>query len=79
MDTVRIELNRELMTVLEGVAAAEQRSAQEICREAVEEYLHRHEPPVADRSSPLRRMIGFIKEGPTDTSKSHDRRDGDDR
>jgi len=39
MTRVTIELDRELEEALEGVAAAERKSARELCREVVEGFL----------------------------------------
>jgi hypothetical protein len=81
MASVTIELDRELEEVLEEIAASEQKSAQDLCREAVERFLRERDPrargPESDRYSVLRRMIGLVKEGPTDASIHHDLRPGD--
>jgi len=81
MTRVTIELDRELEEALEGVAASEHKSAQQICREVVEGFLRRRlaqaRGPETDRYSSIRKMIGMVKEGPADASIHHDWRAGD--
>ena len=81
MASVTIELDREMEEVLEEIAASEQKSAQDLCREAVEQFLRERGPltrgPESDRYSALRRMIDLVKDGPTDASIHHDLRPGE--
>jgi|GEM_PF-1436966 len=81
MTRVTIELDRELEEALEGVAAAERKSARELCREVVEGFLRQRlaqaRSPETDRYSAMRKMIGMVKEGPTDASIHHDWRAGE--
>ena len=68
--------SRVLRKLLEGVAASEHKSAQELCREVVEGFLRQRlaqaRSPETDRYSAIRKMIGMVKEGPTDASIHHD-------
>jgi hypothetical protein len=79
--SLTIELAPELEEALEGLAAAEHKSAQELCREVVEGFLRqrlaRTERLKPDRFSALRKMVGMVREGPKDSSIRHDRRDGE--
>jgi hypothetical protein len=81
MTTVTIELDHELEEVLEGLAASERKTTQQVCREALEAHLLRRVAPSsgqgADRNSALSRMIGMVKKGPADASTHHDRRAGE--
>ena len=81
MTRVTIELNREFEEALEGVAASEHKSAQDLCREVVEGFLRQRlaqaRSPEMDRYSVMRKMIGMVKEGPKDASIQHDRRFGE--
>jgi hypothetical protein len=78
MATVTIELDDETARLLRDLAAAESRSTQEVCLEALDRFLHSQgrtpRAPVADRHSALRKMIGLVKEGPSDASIVHDQR-----
>jgi len=81
MTRVTIELDREFEEALEGVAASEHKSAQELCREVVEGFLRQRlaqaRNPETDRYSAMRKMIGTVKAGPTDASIHHDWRAGE--
>jgi hypothetical protein len=81
MTRVTIELDREFEEALEGVAASERKSAQDLCREVVERFLRQRlaqaRSPETDRYSAMRKMIGIVKEGPTDASIHHDWRAGE--
>ena len=76
MTRVTIELNREFEEALEGVAASEHKSVQDLCREVVEGFLRQRlaqaRGPETDRYSAMRKMIGMVKEGPKDASIQHD-------
>ncbi len=81
MSQVIVELDAELERLLQHLAGASGRSTEDLCREAVQEFLQgrlrpRREPE-PDRYAPLRAMIGLSKEGPTDSSIYHDYRPGD--
>jgi hypothetical protein len=79
MATVTIELDDETARLLWDLAAAENRSTQDVCLEALDRFLKSQgriaQTPVADRHASLRKMIGLVKEGPTDASIVHDKRD----
>jgi hypothetical protein len=83
MTTLSIELDEAERQQLRDLAAAEGRAEPEICREAVKDYLRRHDratpEPSSDPYEPLRKMIGLVKkgEGRTDSSIFHDYRPGD--
>jgi hypothetical protein len=81
MTRVTIELDREFEDALQGVAASEHKSAQDLCREVVEGFLRQHIAQArgseTDRYSAMRKMIGMVKEGPTDASIHHDWRAGE--
>jgi hypothetical protein len=81
MISVTIELDQDLEEVLEKIAACEQKSAQDLCREAVVQFLReRVSPdrlPHRDRYAAFRKMIGLVKKGPTDASVHHDFRTGE--
>ncbi len=78
---VTIELDREFEEALKGVVASEHKSAQDLCREVVEGFLRQRlaqaRSPETDRYSAMRKMIGMVKEGPTDASIHHDWRAGE--
>jgi hypothetical protein len=81
MTRVTIELDREFEEALQGAAASEHKSAQDLCREVVEGFLRQRlaqaRGPETDPYSPMRKMIGMIKQGPTDASIHHDWRAGE--
>jgi hypothetical protein len=81
MARVMIELDAAQEQRLQEIAAAEQRSEEDLCREAVEQFLSSHAhldaEPSTDPYEPFRKMIGLVKEGPTDASEHHDLRPGE--
>jgi hypothetical protein len=81
MARVMIELDEAQEQRLQEIAAAEQRSEEDLCREAVEQFLKSHihldAEPSADPYEPLMKMIGLVEEGPTDASVHHDLRPGE--
>jgi hypothetical protein len=83
MPRIVIELDTSQQRRLQAIASAERKSEADLCLEAVERFLQARERAVADTDSdayePLRKMIGLVKEGPTDASVHHDVRPGDER
>jgi hypothetical protein len=81
MTTVSIELDDDQGRRLRELAAADRKSEQDLCREALEQYLqNRGGPghrPGPGRYAAFEKMIGLVKDGPTDSSVVHDRRPGD--
>lgn len=82
MTRVLIELDEHQTRDLQELANAERRSTEDLCREAIANFLRNridststHGP--ADRYSAFRKMIGLVKAGPTDASGRHDRRPED--
>lgn len=82
MQQVMIRINEEWEHRLKEKAAAEHRTEEEIVLEAIRRYLHPAESDPGKTAiqpyEPLRRMIGLIKDGPTEASVRHDWREGDD-
>jgi predicted transcriptional regulator len=81
MVTVSFELDEQQSQKLKALSTAARRSEQDLCREALQQYLHAQEP-AAHQTGPagyaaLRAMIGLVKEGPTQLSVEHDLRPGD--
>jgi hypothetical protein len=75
MSKLVIELDAEQERRLQEIASIENRSEQDLCEEAIESYLRSHavktgHPPAGD--NPLLKLIGMVKEGPTDSSIYHD-------
>jgi len=80
MSQVVINLDAEEQLRLHRVAAAERRTEQKLCPEAIRQYLRAREPAPSrplDNANPLFRMIGLVKKGPSDTSACHDPRPED--
>jgi hypothetical protein len=81
MATVCIELGGEQARRLRELAAVARRSEQDLCREAVEQYLEGHGTPVAGGADSgydaLREMVGIVRDGPAGLSIEHDLRPGD--
>lgn len=81
MSTLSIELDEEQARRLRDLAAEVRRPEQELCREALEQYLREHREPGRGKSligrSALQAMIGLVKDGPTNLSVEHDHRPGD--
>ncbi|MBV8130533.1 MAG: hypothetical protein JO114_23025 [Planctomycetaceae bacterium] len=81
MVTVSIGLDEQQARKLKALSAAVRRSEQDLCREALQQYLEAQEP-APDEPGPvgyaaLRAMIGLVKEGPTQLSVEHDLQPGD--
>ena len=79
--TVSIELDEEQVRKLRELAEEVRRPEQELCREALEQYLREHQRPelregLTGRSA-LLAMIGLVKAGPTNLSIDHDYHRGD--
>lgn len=84
MAQLTIELDEKQERLLEEIAATEQRSAEELCLEALDRFLQTRRSPLReagqDPYEPLLKMIGLAgKGGPTDSSIYHDIRPGDPR
>jgi hypothetical protein len=81
MATVSFSIDEGQEQRLNELSAAARRSTEELCREALEQYLRRHEHPAPgetpDGYAALRTMIGLVKGGPADASVRHDVRPGD--
>jgi Ribbon-helix-helix protein, copG family len=81
MATVSIELNDEQARRLRELAAAAQRSEQDLCREALQQYLEGHLGSDGVTApfgyAALRAMIGLVKDGPTSLSVEHDFKPGE--
>jgi len=81
MATVSIELNDEQARMLRELAVKAQRSEQDLCRDALEQFLQRHPFPYGGTSpvgrAALKAMIGLVKDGPKDLSIQHDHREDD--
>jgi hypothetical protein len=81
MTTVSIELDDDQGRRLRELAAAVQKSEQDLCREALEQYLENQaasgREPSPERYAAFKKMIGLVKDGPTDSSVVHDLRPGD--
>jgi predicted transcriptional regulator len=81
MATVCIELDGEQARRLGELAAAARRSEQDLCREALQQYLEGHGRSVAEGANAgyvaLREMVGLVREGPSGLSMEHDFRPGD--
>jgi hypothetical protein len=80
MPKMSIELTADQERKLREIAAAERKSEEELCLEAVEGFLKARgcaDVQAPDRYEPLRKMIGLVKEGPTDASVHHDLRPGE--
>ena len=80
MSKLQIELDAEQERQLREIAAIENRSEQDLCEEAIGSFLRYHavrteSPPTGD--NPLLKLIGMVKEGPTDSSIYHDLRKDD--
>jgi hypothetical protein len=82
MSEVIIELDAEQEKLLQEIAQKEHRSAQDLCREAVADFLQArgrlNRNPPANSYEALEKMIGLAKNGPTDASIYHDLRPDDD-
>jgi hypothetical protein len=81
MATVTIQLDEGQERKLHALAAASKRSEQDLCREAVEEYLGKQDNVASngapDAQAALRKMIGLVPDGPMDASARHDVRPED--
>jgi len=77
MSSVTIEIDEETERLLRDVAEIERRTAQEVCVEALNQFLQSRGGRDPDRYSAFREMIGLVKDGPTDSSVVHDIRPGD--
>jgi hypothetical protein len=81
MTTLSIELDDDQGRRLRELAAAVQKSEQDLCREALDQYLQiqgrwdRERGP--ERYVAFEKMIGLVKDGPSDSSVVHDPRPGD--
>ncbi len=85
MSTVSIELDDEQARRLKELAASVRRSEQDLCRDAVQQYLKERvgsgngEKDKDAGYAALRAMIGLVRNGPTDLSVEHDHRPDDPR
>ena len=81
MTKVYIELDEEQAQRLRELASVVRKSEQDLCREALESYLQGHLQSTREAGpkghAALRRMIGLVADGPTDTSVTHGARPGD--
>lgn len=81
MSRLVLELPPEQRERLQAVANAQQRSEEEICIEALDQFLQNAEPVEPGRDSEARELllglIGLVKDGPTDASIYHDIRPED--
>jgi hypothetical protein len=81
MTRLYIELDEHQAQRLRELASVVRKSKQDLCREALESFLQGHERPTRGASpkgyAALRKMIGLVKDGPTDMSVVHDIRPGD--
>jgi hypothetical protein len=81
MPRLTIDLAPAAERKLRDLAVHQRVSEEDICREAVEEYLRTHEavrlPGQDDPYASLREMIGLVETGPTNTSIQHDVRETD--
>jgi hypothetical protein len=76
-----IELDSEQEQLLNELAASQQKSAEELTREALHDLLQRHQRRKRHRSEdpyePLLKMIGLAEDGPADAALYHDFRPGE--
>jgi hypothetical protein len=81
MATVSFPLDEGQERKLNALAATVRRPTQDLCREALEEYLLRHERRAdgtgVEGHDALRKMIRLVRGGPTDASLRHDHRPDD--
>ena len=72
MTTITIEIDDETVRLLSDLASSEQRSSQDVYREALTLFLRSRKPAapgsIADRHAAFRKMIGLVKGSPTDSS-----------
>ena len=77
------EIDADLRSRLDALAASERTSTQELAKRALTRLVADRKrpaslgPPDDDPYAPLRAMIGMIEDGPTDSSIYHDGRPGD--
>jgi hypothetical protein len=75
MSKMMIELNEELEERLQEAAIQEQRPKEELLLDAIRQYLHSKKDSPAnfgDAYEPLRKMVGLVPNGLSDTSVYHD-------
>jgi len=80
MSHLTIELDADLRSRLDALAASEWTSPQELAKEALERLVADRKPAAIrgdDPYAPLWAIIGMVEGGPTDSSIYHDGRPGD--
>lgn len=83
MEQLTIEIDADLRSRLDALAASERTSTQELARRALTRLVADRKrpvppgPPDDDPYAPLRAMIGLVSDGPSDLSVNHDCRPGD--
>jgi hypothetical protein len=81
MTRVSIELDDDQGRRLRELAAIVRKSEQDLCREALEQYMHNQGrvrgEPGPERYAAFEKMIGLVKDGPNDSSAVHDLRPSD--
>lgn len=84
MEQLTIEIDADLRSRLDALAASERTSTQELAREALRRLVADRKRPATpvnregDPYAPLRAMIGLAKGGRSDSSVRHDYRPEDD-